>query len=57
MDVAMGLHSLHIRHIIHFDLKSPNVLLTREYVAKIADVGLAHTLQDRTHLSEMSQMR
>ena len=57
LDVAQGLHSLHIRQVIHFDLKSPNVLLTNEYIAKIADVGLAHTLASRTHLSQMSQMR
>lgn len=30
---------------VHFDLKSPNVLLGRQHVAKIADVGLAKILQ------------
>lgn len=30
---------------MHFDLKSPNVLLGRQHVAKIADVGLAKILQ------------
>lgn len=30
---------------VHFDLKSPNVLLGRDNVAKIADVGLAKILQ------------
>ena len=37
--------------------KSPNVLLTGDYTAKIGDVGLAANLLSRTHLSEMSQMR
>lgn len=30
---------------VHFDLKSPNVLLGRDNVAKVADVGLAKILQ------------
>ena len=37
--------------------KSPNVLLTRDYLAKIADVGLSQNLLSGTHVSEMSQMR
>ena len=28
--------------MIHRDMKSPNVLLTREGMAKIADVGMMH---------------
>lgn len=39
LDIAKGLFSLHSRRIVHFDVKTPNVLLTQEYVAKIADVG------------------
>ena len=41
LDIAEGLDYLHSNSIIHLDLKSPNVLLTDEYRAKIADVGLA----------------
>lgn len=37
--MARGLFSLHSRRIVHMDVKSPNVLLTRDYMAKIADVG------------------
>ncbi|KAK9801337.1 hypothetical protein WJX73_005762 [Symbiochloris irregularis] len=51
LDVARGLFSLHSRRIVHLDVKSPNVLLTRDYLAKIADVGLAHPLLSRTHLT------
>lgn len=36
MDVARGLDKMHSRHIIHLDLKSPNVLLTAGGTAKIA---------------------
>ncbi len=36
MDVARGLDKMHSRHIIHLDLKSPNILLTASGTAKIA---------------------
>ena len=44
IDVAKGLCFLHARRIVHFDLKSPNILLTRDGTAKIADVGMAKFL-------------
>ena len=49
-NIASGLHYLHeMKHVIHFDLKSPNVLLDRHGTAKIADVGLSKILRDTTH--------
>lgn len=44
LDVARGLAFLHSRNIVHFDLKSANVLLDKKYRAKLADVGLSKTL-------------
>ncbi|KAK9800750.1 hypothetical protein WJX73_006039 [Symbiochloris irregularis] len=44
LDVARGIHALHIRNIVHFDIKSPNILLTKGYDAKVGDVGLARRL-------------
>ena len=35
LDVARGLHALHLKGIIHFDLKSPNVLISTDYTAKV----------------------
>ncbi|KAK9801972.1 hypothetical protein WJX73_004080 [Symbiochloris irregularis] len=57
LDVARGLFSLHSRRIVHFDVKSPNVLLTNEYLAKVADVGLAHPLLSRTHLTQTTGIK
>ena len=36
MDVARGMDKMHSRHVIHLDLKSPNILLTAGGTAKIA---------------------
>ena len=47
LDTARGLHFLHSRKIVHFDLKSANILLSRDFTAKIADVGLARIMQQQ----------
>ncbi|GAB4820305.1 hypothetical protein N2152v2_007351 [Parachlorella kessleri] len=44
LDVARGLHYLHSRKVVHLDLKSPNILLSRHGTAKLADVGVARLL-------------
>ena len=46
LDVAEGLAYLHQQNppIVHRDLASKNILLTKEKQAKIADVGLAKVL-------------
>ena len=41
LDLARGLEFMHQRKLIHFDIKSLNVLLTADGTAKLADVGLA----------------
>ena len=43
-DVAHGMKHLHDHDIIHRDLKSANVLLTSEWVAKLCDFGSAREL-------------
>ena len=41
LDIARGLTALHAVNVVHRDLKSKNVLLTKSLTAKIADVGIA----------------
>lgn len=53
LDVARGLAFLHRRRIAHLDLKSPNILLGRDYTAKIADVGIARVLTE-SHMSTVT---
>ena len=46
VDVAQGLEFLHGQDIIHRDLSSNNVLLTKNLTAKIADLGVAKVIQE-----------
>ncbi|KAG0256707.1 hypothetical protein DFQ27_005539 [Actinomortierella ambigua] len=40
-EIARGLEHIHLHHILHRDLKSANVLLTKHWEVKLADFGLA----------------
>ena len=44
LDIAKGLAFLHGQRFIHRDLKSPNILLSSDFRAKLADVGIARAL-------------
>lgn len=53
LDVAVGICYLHNRFITHFDIKSANVLLSTQFRAKLADLGLAKILEEgQTHFSK-----
>ena len=54
VDVLRGLHFLHAKRIVHLDLKSPNILLTRHGQAKLADVGLSKAIRGQAYLSQLS---
>lgn len=46
LGIAKGLAFLHSQHVVHLDLKSPNVLLTSDWDAKIGDIGLARLVNN-----------
>lgn len=52
-DVAHGLHYLHTKRVVHFDLKSANILLTKAGTAKLADIGMARVM-DKSYLTTIS---
>lgn len=41
---------------LQFDVKSPNILLARDYTCKIADVGLAKFLP-KEHLTQVASLQ
>lgn len=51
--MARGLAFLHRRKVAHLDLKSPNILLGRDFLAKIADVGIARVISSG-HMSSLT---
>jgi len=53
MDTCHGLQFLHSQNIIHRDLSSNNILLTKHLVAKISDLGMAKVIP--TNLQKHTQ--
>ena len=54
-DVLLGLQYLHAQKIIHRDLSSNNILLTKFLVAKIADLGMAKLVDPSIIISQSKQ--
>lgn len=52
IEIASGLEAAHEKNIVHRDIKSANVMLTKKRVAKILDFGLAQTAQS-TKLTQL----
>ena len=54
-DILLGLQFLHAQKIIHRDLSSNNILLTKFLVAKIADLGMAKLVDPSKIISQSKQ--
>jgi coatomer subunit beta' len=56
MGICQGLHYLHQKNIVHFDLKPANILLDDNLVAKITDFGLSRCFIGETESRVISKI-
>eukprot|EP00889_Picochlorum_renovo_P000566 jgi/Picre1/27596/NNA_000561.t1 len=56
LDIGEGLQYLHMRSVVHRDLKSPNILLNEQNAAKISDFNLSRIIDGSMNHSSVAAM-
>src|SRR5688572_22388181 len=51
-EVAKGLEAVHAAGILHRDLRPENVLVTKDHVVKVMDLGVARLVEESARLSQ-----
>ena len=54
MQLALGLQHIHDNKVLHRDLKTQNVLITRDNYVKIGDFGISKQLENTVQLANTS---
>lgn len=50
IQITLGLHYIHSRDLIHRDIKSLNIFLTKDNTAKIGDLGASRRLDEQGNI-------
>lgn len=51
VQIAMALQYMHERHVLHRDLKTQNIFLTKSNIIKVGDLGIARVLETSSDMA------
>eukprot|EP00960_Hanusia_phi_P047390 758381-Hanusia_phi.AAC.4 len=52
VQICLGMHHVHSQNILHRDLKTANILLTKQGIIKLADFGIARVMSSETDMAK-----